>query len=95
MMDMMPGNLGQAARQMDPKEAEKQLKTTEAILSSMTKEEKQNPEVLNASRRRRIARGSGKDVQEINRLLKQFRDMQRLMKILQKTGGRGMPKIFG
>ena len=95
MMDMMPGNLGQVARQMDPKDAEKQFKTTEAILSSMTKEEKQNPEVLNASRRRRIARGSGKDVQEINRLLKQFRDMQRLMKTFQKSGGRGMPKIFG
>lgn len=95
IMDMMPGNLGQAARNMDPQAAEKQLKTTEAIISSMTREEKRNPDVLNASRRRRIARGSGLDVQDVNRLLKQFRDMQRLMKTIKKTGGRGLPKIFG
>jgi signal recognition particle subunit SRP54 len=95
IMDMMPGNLGQAARSMDPKAAERQLKTTEAIISSMTIEEKRDPDVLNASRRRRIARGCGLDVQDVNRLLKQFRDMQRLMKTIKKTGGRGLPKIFG
>ncbi|MRR29823.1 hypothetical protein EG834_05775, partial [bacterium] len=43
----------------------------------------------------RIARGSGTDVQDVNRVLKQFRDAQRLFKTLQKTGGRGMPRLFG
>lgn len=95
IMDMMPGNLGQAARGMDPKAAEKQLKSTEAIISSMTRDERQNPDLLNANRRRRIARGSGMDVQDVNRLMKQFRDMQRMMKTIKKSGGRGLPKIFG
>ncbi len=95
VMDMMPGQLGQSARQMEPAEAEKQLKTTEAIISSMSVRERRYPEILNASRRRRIARGAGLEVQDVNRLLKQFRDMQRLMKTLGKTGGRGLPKIFG
>ncbi len=95
ILEMLPGNLGQAARGIDPKDAEHQLKLTEAILSSMTREERHNPDILNASRRRRIARGSGTDVQDVNRLLKQFRDAQRMMKTLQKTGGRGLPRLFG
>lgn len=95
MMEMMPGNLGRAARQVDPAQAEERLKTTEAILSSMTKEEKFNPDLLNASRRRRIAKGAGLEVVAVNQLLKQFRDMQRLMKTFQKTGKRGFPKVFG
>jgi signal recognition particle subunit SRP54 len=95
VMDMMPGQMGQSARQMDPGEAEKQLKVTEAIINSMSIRERRYPETLNASRRRRIARGAGLEVQDVNRLLKQFRDMQRLMKTFGKTGGRGLPKIFG
>lgn len=95
ILDMMPGGLGQAARNLDPEDAEKQLKTTQAIIDSMTIRERRNPDVLNASRRRRIARGSGLDVQDVNRLLKQFRDVQRLMKTMQKTGGKGLPRIFG
>jgi signal recognition particle subunit SRP54 len=95
VMDMMPGQMGQSARQMDPGEAEKQLKVTEAIINSMSIHERRYPETLNASRRRRIARGAGLEVQDVNRLLKQFRDMQRLMKTFGKTGGRGLPKIFG
>jgi signal recognition particle subunit SRP54 len=50
---------------------------------------------LNASRRRRIARGSGTDVQDVNRLMKQFRDVQRMMKTLKKSGMRGLPRLFG
>jgi signal recognition particle subunit SRP54 len=95
ILEMLPGELGQAARQVSPQDAEKQLKYTEAIINSMTTAERRNPDILNASRRRRIARGSGTDVQDVNRLLKQFRDMQRMFKTIQKTGGRGMPRLFG
>lgn len=95
ILDMLPGNLGQAARSVDPRDAEAQLKMTEAIINSMTVSERRDPDLLNASRRRRIARGSGTEVQDVNRLLKQFRDAQRMMKTLQKTGGRGMPRLFG
>jgi len=95
ILEMLPGELGQAARQVSPQEAEKQLKYTEAIINSMTPAERRNPDLLNASRRRRIARGSGTDVQDVNRVLKQFRDMQRLFKTIQKTGGRGLPRLFG
>ena len=95
VLEMLPGGMGQIARNVSPDEAEKSLKVTEAILSSMTMKERRNPDILNASRRRRIARGSGTEVQDVNRVLKQFRDAQRLFKTLQKTGGRGMPRLFG
>ncbi len=95
LLEMMPGQMGQMAKQIDPKDAEKNLKTTEAIISSMTAKERHAPDILNASRRRRIAAGSGTDVQDVNRLLKQFREAQKLMKTLQKTGGRGLPRLFG
>lgn len=95
ILEMLPGNMGQAARMVDPNDAERQLQRTEAIINSMTREERRNPDILNAGRRRRIARGSGTDVQDVNRLLKQFRDAQRLLKTLKKTGGRGMPRLFG
>jgi signal recognition particle subunit SRP54 len=95
LLDMMPGNLGLAARSIDPKDADRQMRKTEAIINSMTLAERREPDILNANRRRRIARGAGLDVQDVNRLLKQFRDMQRLMKTMQKSGGRNLPKIFG
>ncbi|MGA7192817.1 MAG: signal recognition particle protein [Anaerolineales bacterium] len=95
MMDMLPGQFGQAARQADPKDIEKNMKQSEAIISSMTIKERRNPDVLNASRRRRIAAGSGTDVQDVNKLIKQFREAQKLMKTLQKTGGRGLGNLFG
>jgi signal recognition particle subunit SRP54 len=95
LLEMLPGNMGQMAKQIDPKEAEEQFKMTEAIISSMTTGERKDPEILNASRRRRIARGSGTDVQDVNRLMKQFRETQKMMKTLQKTGGRGLPRLFG
>jgi signal recognition particle subunit SRP54 len=95
LLEMMPGQLGQAAKNIDPKDAEKNLKMTEAIISSMTVLERRDPEILNASRRRRIAAGSGTQVQEVNRLIKQFREAQKMMKTLQKTGGRGFGKMFG
>ena len=96
MMEMLPGQVGQAAKKVDPREAENQLKSVEAIINSMTKEERRDPRILNASRRRRIAFGSGKDVQDVNRLMKQFRDTQKLVKQLKKTGGRGnFGRLFG
>ena len=94
LFDMLPGDLGKAARQVDPKEAEKSMKTTEAILSSMTAYERRNPDVLNASRKRRIAAGAGVDVPAVNRLLKQFRDSQKMMKMVKKTGGKGLSNLF-
>ena len=95
IMDMLPGQMGQAARQADPKDIEKGMKQSEAIIHSMTLKERRDPDILNASRRRRIAAGSGMDVQAVNRLIKQFREAQKLMKTIQKTGGRGLPKLFG
>jgi signal recognition particle subunit SRP54 len=95
LLEMMPGQLGQAAKNIDPKDAEKNMKTTEAIISSMTIRERRDPDILNASRRRRIAAGSGTEVQEVNRLIKQFREAQKMMKTLQKSGGRGLGKLFG
>ena len=95
ILEMLPGGMGQMARNIPPEEAEKSLKVTEAILSSMTRQERYHPDILNASRRRRIASGSGTQVQDVNRVLKQFRDAQRMFKTIQKTGGRGLPRLFG
>lgn len=96
VMGMLPGQFGQAAKQVDPREVDGQLKSVEAIINSMTPAERRDPRLLNASRRRRIARGCGKDVQAVNRLMKQFRDMQNLMKRFQKPGKHGnIDRLFG
>ena len=81
---MMPGNLGSKLQgaQID----EKAMAHTEAIILSMTPEERENPQMLGASRKRRIAAGCGLDVADVNRLLKQFEGMQQIIK--QVTGGR-------
>lgn len=72
--------------------AEKEMKKVEAIIQSMTKEERKKPEILKASRKQRIAKGSGTDVSDVNKLLKQFEQMREMMKMF--SGGR-MPKIPG
>ncbi len=95
LLDMMPGGMGQMARSVDPREAEQQLKRVEAILNSMTPEERRKPKLLNASRKRRIARGSGTRVQDVNQLLKQYQEMRRVMKRLSKMGMRGLAGLFG
>lgn len=95
MADMLPGEMGRAARKISPEEMDLSTKRTEAIINSMTPTERRNPDVLNANRRRRIARGCGLDVQDVNRLVKQFRDMQKMFKMVQKTGGRGLSRLFG
>ncbi|KAF0112081.1 MAG: signal recognition particle subunit SRP54 [Chloroflexi bacterium] len=94
VMDMLPGGMGQMAKNVSPEDTERQLKRTEAIINSMTQKERKDPDLLNASRRRRIANGAGTEVQEVNRLIKQFRDAQRLMKTLQKTNGKGLSRMF-
>jgi signal recognition particle subunit SRP54 len=75
---------------------DKQFKRIEAIISSMTADERQDPKSINGSRKRRIARGSGTTVPEINDLLNQFRQMQRMMKQMGsgKGGMRGMMDMF-
>ncbi|HBJ8588810.1 TPA: signal recognition particle protein [Listeria monocytogenes] len=84
LLKMMPGaNKMKGLDNMNVDD--KQLGHIEAIIESMTKNEKDNPDIINASRRKRIARGSGRPVQEINRLLKQFGEMKKMMK--QMTGG--------
>ncbi|MBN2386830.1 MAG: signal recognition particle protein [Anaerolineales bacterium] len=95
MMDMLPGGMGQAARSVPPEEIDRQFKRTEAIINSMTLQERRTPDILNARRRRRIAAGSGTQVQDVNRLIKQYREIQKVMKMLQKTGGRGLSRMFG
>ncbi|NDJ86006.1 MAG: signal recognition particle protein [Chloroflexi bacterium] len=93
ILEMIPG-MGRALKQVDfnDHEAQQRMKRVEAIIQSMTLKERNNPKVLNASRKRRIAAGSGTTVQEINQLLKQFREMRRMMDQIKK--GR-MPNIPG
>lgn len=87
LMEMIPG-MNKMAGDVDLSSAEKDMKRIEAMIQSMTTEERRNPRILKASRKRRIASGSGTSVQEINVLLKQHREMQEMMKQFQK-GGRG------
>ncbi|MBP9502224.1 MAG: signal recognition particle protein [Candidatus Promineofilum sp.] len=87
LLDMVPG-MNKLTGDMDMSSAEKDLKSIEAMIQSMTAEERQNPRILKASRKRRVALGSGTTVQAVNVLLKQHREMQDLMKQLKK-GGRG------
>lgn len=84
LMDKMPGmgNMAAAAQNVD----EKQFKRMEAIISSMTMKERQHPAIIKGSRKRRIATGSGTQVQDVNRLLKQFTQMQKMMKKFSKGG---------
>ncbi|NUM45887.1 MAG: signal recognition particle protein [Anaerolineales bacterium] len=94
LLEMMPGQMGQVARQVNPQDVEKQLKMTEAIISSMTAQERRHPKILNANRRRRIAKGSGTDVQDVNRLIKQHRQMSKMLQQMKSTGFKGLPNIF-
>jgi signal recognition particle subunit SRP54 len=71
------------------------MRRKEAILGSMTPEERRRPDLLDGSRKRRIARGSGTEVPEVNQLLLQYRQARKMMKMLGKNGGRGIPRIFG
>ncbi|HLT26589.1 MAG TPA: signal recognition particle protein [Zeimonas sp.] len=86
LLDKLPAQFQQAAAGADMSQAEKQIRRMQAIIQSMTKAERTKPELIKASRKRRIAAGSGVSVQEVNRLLSQFEQMQSMMKKMQKGG---------
>ncbi len=85
-----PGRLVERRAAADPREVEHTLKSSEAIICSMTVAERRDPDLLNASRRRRIASGSGTSVQDVNRLIKQFRQAQKLLKVMKGASPRKM-----
>jgi signal recognition particle subunit SRP54 len=87
LLDMIPG-MGRVTKDIAPDVTDKQMQRIEAIINSMTRDERYDPRILNGSRKRRVARGSGTSVQEVNELLGEFRQMQRLMKQLG-SGGHG------
>ncbi|WP_310565486.1 signal recognition particle protein [Hydrogenophaga sp.] len=103
LMDKLPGNLAAKASEADLSRAEKDIKRKEGIICSMTLAERRKPEIIKATRKRRIAAGAGVHVQEVNRLLKEFEQMQGmmkkmkgggLMKMMKRMGGmKGMPKM--
>jgi len=103
LMKMLPGVNSKMMKQVkDAQQANpKRMKHLEAIVLSMTKEERKKPELMNGSRRARVAKGSGRPIQEVNRLLEQFREMQKMMKKVAGGGGPGggrrmmPPGMFG
>ncbi len=92
IIGMLPG-VGGKIKDEDLDNGQIQLKRTEAIIQSMTKNEREKPSIINPSRKRRIAEGSGTKVEDVNRLLKQFEQMQKMMK--QFSGGNGKKKRMG
>lgn len=92
IMQMIPG-MGKLAKQIDPQDAEKRLKKTQAIIQSMTPAERRKPKMLNASRKKRIARGSGVEVRDVNDLVKQYRTMRKMMKQMRKGGLQNVPGL--
>ncbi len=94
LLEMIPG-MKKMTKDVDLSNAEDDMKRIEAIIQSMTLKERRNPKILKASRKRRVAAGSGTTVQDVNSLLKQFREMQKMMKQLGKGGGRGLKKLMG
>jgi signal recognition particle subunit SRP54 len=93
LLKMIPGFNSKVLKQVkvDPK----RIKHVEAIILSMTPKERQRPEILNGSRRLRIAKGSGRTVQEVNRLMDQFKQMQKLMKQMKGMGMGGLGRMGG
>lgn len=94
LLEMIPG-MNKMAKDVDLSSAEGDLKRIEAIIRSMTPEERRNPKIMKASRKRRVAAGSGTTVQEVNALLKQFREMKKMMQQLTKGRGRGLRNLLG
>ncbi len=91
LMGMIPG-MGKALKNVDIDDDA--FKSIEAIIYSMTPEERENPKVLNGSRRKRIARGAGTDIQEVNRLIKQFAETSKMMKMMTTGGGKNMMRMM-
>ena len=95
IMDMIPGMGGMKAQIGDMEKGKKELKKTKAIIQSMTVKERRNPSILNASRKKRIARGSATTVADVNRLIKQFNEMKKMMKMFQSGNMMGKMKKGG
>jgi signal recognition particle subunit SRP54 len=91
LMGMIPG-MGKALK--DTEIDDDAFKGIEAIIYSMTPEERENPKILSGSRRKRIANGSGNDIQEVNRLIKQFAETSKMMKMMSSGGGRGLSQMM-
>lgn len=95
IMGLIPG-MGKMMKQMEGAQpSEKELKRIEAIIDSMTRDERANPGIINGSRRLRISRGSGTTVQEVNQLLKRFAEALKIVRHLQKIGPKGLMKGMG
>jgi len=94
LLDMIPGLSG-LTKDLSPDVTDQQMKVIEAIINSMTPEERHNPRIINAGRKRRISRGSGTTVTDVNELLAQFRQMQRMMKQFGDSGKHGRGRMRG
>ena len=95
LLELVPG-MGNIKGQIGDLDSKgKEINRTKAIIQSMTLEERRNPQILNASRKKRIARGSGTSVQDVNRLIKQFNEMKKMMKMFQSSGMMGKMKKGG
>ncbi|MBN8550737.1 MAG: signal recognition particle protein [Deltaproteobacteria bacterium] len=94
LASMIPG-MGKLVKDINPDDVDREMKHVEAIILSMTPKERVNPAVINGSRRKRIAKGSGTSVEEVNRLLKQFLEMKKMMSKISKMGLGGMMNMFG
>jgi signal recognition particle subunit SRP54 len=95
LMGMLPGAMQAKAAMSKAKIDEKQLKRQEAVILSMTPKERRNPDLIHASRKKRIAKGSGVAVQDVNKLLKQHADMLKMMKRVNKLGEKGFMRSLG
>jgi len=95
LVDKLPAQFAQAAGQVNDKDAERQIRRVEGIISSMTPQERAKPDLIKASRKRRIAAGAGVPVQEVNRMLNQFEQMQVMMKQMKKGGLAKMMRAMG
>jgi signal recognition particle subunit SRP54 len=95
LMDKMPAQLANMANNVNPEVGEKALRRIEGIINSMTAQERRKPELLKASRKRRIAAGAGVQVQDVNRLLNQFEEMQKMMKMFSKGGMSKLMRAMG
>jgi signal recognition particle subunit SRP54 len=95
MLDKLPAQFAQAASQVNSADSEKQIRRIEGIISSMTPAERAKPELIKASRKRRLATGAGVPVQDVNRMLNQFEQMQSMMKQMRKGGLAKMMRGLG
>lgn len=95
LMDKMPSQIAGMAAKVNPEDADKSIRRIEGIINSMTPLERRKPELIKATRKKRIADGSGVQVQEVNRLLKQFEETQKMMKMFSKGGMAKMMRSMG